>query len=62
MLFALGVTLFYWWENTKGIEESSDKALKVIKITSVMVVILLVWSLFTLSRRTLRPAALSRPR
>src|SRR3954452_25161496 len=50
MLFALGVTLFYWWENTKGIEESSDKALKVIKITSVMVVILLVWSLFTLSR------------
>jgi amino acid transporter len=50
MLFALGVTVFYWWENTKGIEESSDKALKVIKITSVMVVILLVWSLFTLSR------------
>jgi amino acid transporter len=50
MLFALGVTLFYWWENTKGIEESSDKALKVIKITSVMVVILLVWSVFTLSR------------
>src|SRR5205807_4041105 len=50
MLFALGVTLFYWWENTKGIEESSDKALKVIKITSVMVVILLLWSLFTLTR------------
>jgi amino acid transporter len=50
MLFALGVTLFYWWENTKGIEESSDKALKVIKITSVMVLILLAWSLFTLSR------------
>jgi amino acid transporter len=50
MLFALGITLFYWWENTKGIEESSDKALKVMKITSTMVVILLFWSLFTLTR------------
>src|SRR5207248_5709896 len=50
MLFALAVTLFYWWENTKGIEESSDKALKVMKITTVMVVILLGWSLYTLLR------------
>ena len=50
MLFAIGITLFYWWENTKGIEESSDKALKVMKITSTMVVILLLWSLFTLTR------------
>jgi len=50
MLFALGITLFYWWENTKGIEESSDKALTVMKITSTMVAILLVWSLFTLTR------------
>jgi len=48
MLFALAVTLFYWWENTKGIEESSDKALKVMKITSVMVVVLLLWSVYTL--------------
>src|SRR3954452_15654470 len=50
MLFALGITLFYWWENTKGIEESSDRALKVMKITTVMVVILLGWSLYTLLR------------
>jgi amino acid transporter len=50
MLFALAVTLFYWWENTKGIEESSDKALKVMKITTVMVVILLAWSMYTLLR------------
>ncbi len=49
MLFALAVTVFYWWENTKGIEESSDKALKVMKITTVMVVILLFWSLYTLA-------------
>src|SRR4051812_39884999 len=50
MLFAIGITLFYWWENTKGIEESSDKALTVMKITSTMVAILLLWSLYTLTR------------
>src|SRR5260370_9624604 len=31
-----------------GIEESSDKALRVMKITTVMVVILLAWSAMTL--------------
>src|SRR5271170_5079490 len=29
------VTTYFWWQNTKGIEESSDKALKVMKITTV---------------------------
>ncbi len=47
-VFAAGVTLYYWWENTKGIEESSDKALKVMKITTVMVVILLSGGCYTL--------------
>ncbi|HET6936601.1 MAG TPA: APC family permease [Candidatus Angelobacter sp.] len=45
--FALLVTLYYWWENIKGIEESSDKALRVMQITTVMVVILLVWAIYT---------------
>src|SRR5262245_60810748 len=27
--FALSVTVYFWWENTKGIPESSDKALKI---------------------------------
>ncbi|HEY0785803.1 MAG TPA: amino acid permease, partial [Acidobacteriaceae bacterium] len=45
--FALVVTLYYWWLNIKGIEESSDKALKVMKITTVMVVILLGWGFFS---------------
>jgi amino acid transporter len=48
--FALLVTLYYWWENTKGIEESSDKALRVMQITTVMVVILLVWAIYTVLR------------
>ncbi len=45
--FAVLVTIYYWWQNMKGIEESSDKALRVMKITTVMVVILLVWAIVT---------------
>src|SRR5690242_19835353 len=45
--FALIVTMYYWWENIKGIEESSDKALRVMQITTVMVVILMVWAIYT---------------
>ncbi len=44
---AVFVTLYYWWQNIKGIEESSQKALDVMKITTVMVVILLVWGVFS---------------
>ncbi len=46
-VFCILVTIFYWWENTKGIKESTGKALEVMKITTVMVVILLVWGFFT---------------
>ncbi|WP_414633359.1 APC family permease [Acidisarcina polymorpha] len=46
-VFAIVVTLYYWWLNIKGIEESSDKALDVMKITTVMVVILLGWGCFS---------------
>jgi amino acid transporter/nucleotide-binding universal stress UspA family protein len=49
-VFAVLVTLYYWRQNIKGIEESSDKALRVMQITTVMVVILLGWSAFTLLR------------
>jgi len=45
--FAVVVTLYYWWLNIKGIEESSDKALDVMKITTVMVVILLAWGFYS---------------
>ena len=46
-VFAAAVTIYYWWENIKGIEESSDKALRVMQITTVMVVILLVWGIYS---------------
>jgi amino acid transporter len=49
-VFAAMVTIYYWWMNIKGIEESSDKALRVMQITTVMVVILLAWSAITLTK------------
>jgi amino acid transporter len=42
------VTLYFWWRNLQGIHESSDDALRVMKITTVMVVILIVWCGVTL--------------
>lgn len=48
VVFAVAVTVYFWWENIKGIEESSEKALWVMQVTTVMVVMLLGWSAFTL--------------
>src|SRR4051812_4063686 len=37
------VTIYFWWKNTQGIHESSEKALRIMQITTVMVVILIAW-------------------
>jgi amino acid transporter len=50
-VFAAAVTIYYWWQNIKGIEESSDKALRVMQITTVMVVILLAWGCYSVFAR-----------
>jgi amino acid transporter len=49
-LFAIVVTLYFWWKNTQGIHESSERALQIMKITTVMVVMLIVWCLITLAK------------
>jgi len=46
-IFCIIVTIYYWWQNIKGIEESSDKALEVMKITTIMVVLLLGWGIWS---------------
>ncbi|KAA6464984.1 APC family permease [Acidobacteria bacterium AB60] len=46
-VFAAFVTVYYWWQNIKGIEESSDKALRVMQITTVMVIILMIWGVYS---------------
>ena len=61
VVFALAVTIYYWWENTKGIHESSEKALRVMQITTVMVVILLAWSALTLFKVGIQPVPLPTP-
>jgi len=48
MLFGLAVTAYFWWANVKGIQESSIKALRIIQITTAMVVVLLIWCPVTL--------------
>ena len=49
-LFCIAVTIYYWWQNIKGIEESSDKALEVMKITTIMVVLMLGWGIWSAFR------------
>jgi amino acid transporter len=46
--FAVLVTIYFWWANIKGVHESSGKALRIMQITTVMVVILLIWCPITL--------------
>jgi amino acid transporter len=49
--FAVLVTIYFWWENVKGIPESSEKALRIMYVTTVMVVIMIVWCVYTLIER-----------
>jgi amino acid transporter len=53
--FAVVVTVYFWWENTKGVSESSEKALYIMRLVTVMVVILIAWCIYT---AVLRHAAL----
>ena len=57
--FAVLVTVYFWWSNIKGIHESSGKALRIMQITTVMVVAFLIWCPVTLllaGRASLPPA------
>jgi amino acid transporter len=49
--FAILVTVYFWWENIKGIPESSAKALRIMYVTTIMVVLLIGWSIYTLAVR-----------
>lgn len=49
--FGVVVTIYFWWSNIKGIHESSGKALRIMQITTVMVVALVIWCPITLLLR-----------
>src|SRR6201982_1562998 len=48
--FAIIIVVYFWWKNTQGIHESSQKALQIMAITTVMVVILIIWCTLTVLR------------
>jgi uncharacterized protein YjeT (DUF2065 family) len=50
-LIAVAITLYFWRRNIRGLHESSDDALRIMKVTTVMVVILIVWCLLTIAQR-----------
>lgn len=52
--FAVLVTLYFWRKNVMGIEESSDKSLRIMMITTVMLVVMAVWGGYTIYVRGLR--------
>src|SRR5580693_4550774 len=59
---AVLVTIYFWWQNIKGVHESSGKALRIMQITTVMVVILLIWCPITIAlkgRWNLPPAPIA---
>jgi len=47
-VFGIVVTMYFWWSNIKGIHESSGQALRIMQITTVMVVAFLIWCPITL--------------
>src|SRR5262249_24315228 len=50
-VFGLVATTYFLWSNHKGGHESSTKALRIMQITTVMVVMFLVWCTLTLLMR-----------
>src|SRR5881394_691442 len=48
---AIAITLYFWRQNIFGIEESSDKAMKIMCVTTVMVVVMVAWCSLTLWMR-----------
>ncbi|MGA2184347.1 MAG: APC family permease [Bryobacteraceae bacterium] len=60
-VFAAVVTIYFWRKNIIGIRESSQKALRIMQVTTVMVVILIAWCLVTIFTRGYQPVPLPTP-
>jgi amino acid transporter len=48
---AILITIYFWWRNIMGIHESSGDALKIMYVTTAMVVMLILWAGFTILTR-----------
>lgn len=48
VLFALCIVAYFWRQNIKGIEESSDKAIKIMSLVAIMAVVTFAWAAYTI--------------
>src|SRR3974377_1292916 len=53
--FTIAVTIYFWRNNVIGMPESSQKALRIMQLTTGMVVMLIVWCLVTIIHRGFAP-------
>ena len=60
-VFAVVVVCYFWWTNTVGIPFSSTRALRVMQLTTVMVVVLLAWCLLTIFVKGYQPVPAPTP-
>ncbi|HET7207332.1 MAG TPA: APC family permease [Terriglobales bacterium] len=51
-VFGALVVIYFWRKNIQGLHESSEKAVQIMAITTVMVVILILWCTYTILRST----------
>src|SRR6476469_3374377 len=51
MLIAIGITLYFWRINLIGIHESSQKAMRIMQLTTVMGVAVILWAGLTMVLR-----------
>src|ERR1700683_2905493 len=47
-VLAVAITIYFWWQNTLGIEESSSKAIAIMQVTTVMAITMIIWCGVTL--------------
>ena len=47
-LIAILIVIYFWHQNIKGIHESSDRALRIMQITTGMVILMIGWCVVTL--------------
>jgi amino acid transporter len=48
VLISMLIAIYFWWRNTRGLHESSGDALRIMLLTTVMVVVLVSWCTLTL--------------
>src|SRR6266566_2122991 len=61
-IFAALVTLYFWRVNIKGVPESGEKALRIMYVTTAMVVLLILWCTYTIGVHGAHPPPWPLPR